>query len=82
VVSGDGKVAAICAIESEFMSLDRVIQAPGGKDKDWVGGFAHGGCDMGRAFGVVRGADALLLSRRTCVPHVGAFEPDPAQDPT
>jgi RibD domain-containing protein len=40
------------------MSLDRVIQAPGGKNKDWVGGFEHGGCDIGQAFGVVRGADA------------------------
>src|SRR6266545_4678250 len=30
-------------IVSEFMSLDGVIQAPGGQDEDRDGGFAHGG---------------------------------------
>src|SRR6185437_14490089 len=30
-------------IISEFMSLDGVIQAPGGKDEDRDGGFEHGG---------------------------------------
>jgi hypothetical protein len=30
-------------IVSEFVSLDGVIQAPGGKDEDRDGGFEHGG---------------------------------------
>lgn len=30
-------------IVSEFMSLDGVMQAPGGKDEDRDGGFEHGG---------------------------------------
>ena len=28
---------------SDFMSLDGVVQAPGGPDEDRDGGFAHGG---------------------------------------
>ncbi len=30
-------------IVAEFMTLDGVIQAPGGKDEDPDGGFAHSG---------------------------------------
>ena len=30
-------------IVSEFMSLDGVVQAPGGPDEDTDGGFQHGG---------------------------------------
>jgi hypothetical protein len=33
-------------IVSEFVSLDGVIQAPGGKDEDRDGGFEHGGWTM------------------------------------
>jgi len=33
-------------IVSEFMTLDGVIQAPGGKDEDRDGGFEHGGLDV------------------------------------
>jgi hypothetical protein len=33
-------------IVSEFMSLDGVMQAPGGKDEDRDGGFEHGGWTM------------------------------------
>src|SRR5690349_12110153 len=74
---------------SEFMSLDGVMQAPGGKDEDRDGGFEHGGWtmpywhdDIGKTFfGLMQGCDALLLGRRTYVTHAEAFEPMPAGDP-
>jgi hypothetical protein len=33
-------------IVHEFVSLDGVMQAPGGKDEDRDGGFEHGGWTM------------------------------------
>lgn len=76
-------------IVSEFMSLDGVIQAPGGKDEDPEGGFAHGGWtmpywhdDIGGSFdAIMKGVDAFLLGRRTYVTHAEAFEPMPEGDP-
>jgi len=76
-------------IVSEFMSLDGVMQAPGGKDEDRDGGFEHGGWtwpywhdDIGATFGEMQQEiDTLLLGRRTYVIHAQAFEPDPANDP-
>jgi len=76
-------------IVSEFMSLDGVMQAPGGKDEDRDGGFEHGGWtwpywhdDIGNGVGAAfADADALLLGRRTYEIHAGAFEPMPAGDP-
>jgi len=76
-------------VVSEFISLDGVIQAPGGKDEDRDGGFEHGGWtlpywhdDIGAAFGaMMQGVDAFLLGRRTYETHAGAFEPMPAGDP-
>lgn len=75
-------------IVSEFITLDGVIQAPGGKDEDRDQGFAHGGWtipywhdDIGAHFGAVMSeVDALLLGRRTYVTHAEAFEPMPAGD--
>ena len=76
-------------IVHEFMTLDGVMQAPGGKDEDLDGGFAYGGWtipfwhdDIGKSFvALMRDVDALLLGRRTYVTHAAAFEPMPAGDP-
>ena len=76
-------------VVSEFMTLDGVIQAPGGKDEDRDGGFEHGGWtmpywhdDIGKAFmALMQDVDAFLLGRRTYVTHAEAFEPLPAGDP-
>ncbi|MEA2765967.1 MAG: hypothetical protein QOK07_2371 [Gemmatimonadaceae bacterium] len=72
-------------IVHEFVTLDGVMQAPGGKDEDRDGGFEHGGWtlpywhdDIGNAFGeLMRDVDAFLLGRRTYVTHAEAFEPMP-----
>ena len=58
---------------SAFISLDGVMQAPGGPSEDPTGGFAHGGWlpqffdeDVGQAIDDFFGSDyALLLGRRT-----------------
>ncbi|MDY7232819.1 dihydrofolate reductase family protein [Hyalangium rubrum] len=76
-------------IVSEFVSLDGVMQAPGGKDEDRDGGFEHGGWtmpywhdDIGKTFQeLMQNMDALLLGRRTYVTHAEAFEPMPPGDP-
>jgi dihydrofolate reductase len=78
-------------IVSEFVTLDGVMQAPGGKDEDRDGGFEHGGWtlpywhdDIGKSFfDLMQDCDALLLGRRTYVTHAEAFEPmegDPFAD--
>jgi hypothetical protein len=64
----------------EFVTLDGVMQAPGGKDEDRDGGFEHGGWtvpywhdDIGRNFfELMKDVDALLLGRRTYVTHAEA----------
>jgi len=73
---------------SEFVSLDGVIQAPGGKDEDRDGGFEYGGWtrpywhdDIGKSFvALMNECDAFLLGRRTYLTHAAAFEPMPAGD--
>lgn len=78
-------------VVAEFITLDGVIQAPGGKDEDTEGGFKHGGWtipywhdDIGKHFfEAMSQADAFLLGRKTWQIHGGAFEPmtgDPFAD--
>jgi dihydrofolate reductase len=76
-------------VVAEFVSLDGVMQAPGGAEEDLEGGFAHGGWtmpywheDMGATlFEEINQADTLLLGRKTWQGHAGAFESAPADDP-
>jgi dihydrofolate reductase len=76
-------------IVSEFMTLDGVMQAPGGKDEDRDGGFEYGGWtwpywhdDIGKDLTApIRDCDAVLLGRKTYLTHAAAFEPMPAGDP-
>jgi len=76
-------------IISDFMSLDGVVQAPGGRDEDTDGGFEHGGWSMqffdpeamGPVLGeVMEGTEALLFGRRTWQVMAGAW-PGRAGDP-
>ncbi|MGA9359765.1 MAG: dihydrofolate reductase family protein [Mycobacterium sp.] len=74
---------------SDFMSLDGVVQAPGGREEDTDGGFAHGGWSipffepetMGPAVNdVMAGTEALLFGRRTWQAMAAAW-PSRAGDP-
>src|SRR5205814_6700705 len=74
---------------SEFMSLDGVVQAPGGPEEDTDGGFAHGGWSnpyfdvevMGAAIGEgMSKTEALLFGRRTWQGMAAAW-PERAGDP-
>jgi dihydrofolate reductase len=74
---------------SEFISLDGVVQAPGGAEEDTDGGFRQGGWSMpffepevmGASIGeVAEQTDALLYGRRTWQGMAGAW-PDRAGDP-
>ena len=73
----------------EFMSLDGVVQAPGGPEEDVDGGFAHGGWShpyfdvetMGAVISDgMETVEALLFGRRTWQAMAGAW-PDRAGDP-
>ena len=76
-------------IVAEFITLDGVIQAPGGEDEDTDGGFKHGGWthpywhdDIGaHFFQAMTEADTLLLGRKTWQVHGAAFDPMPEGDP-
>jgi dihydrofolate reductase len=76
-------------VVSEFVSLDGVVQAPGGPDEDTDGGFAHGGWShpyfdpevMGAVISEgMNSAEGLLFGRRTWQGMAGAW-PERAGDP-
>lgn len=76
-------------IASDFISLDGVVQAPGGREEDTDGGFAHGGWSypyfdeeaMGKAFDdSVQTTGALLFGRKTWQGMAAAW-PGRAGDP-
>src|SRR3954465_6267759 len=76
-------------VVSEFISLDGVIQAPGGREEDTDGGFTHGGWSMpyfdmdamGPVFGeTMTRTAALLFGRRTWQTMAAAW-PERAGDP-
>ena len=76
-------------VANEFMSLDGVVQAPGGPEEDTDGGFAHGGWSIPYFDPEVMGpvisegmttVDALLFGRRTWQGMAAAW-PDRAGDP-
>lgn len=76
---------------SEFISLDGVVQAPGGPEEDTDGGFAHGGWSMPYFDPLAMGAfideaakttDALLFGRRTWQTMAAAWpDRDDGSDP-
>ena len=76
-------------ILTDFISLDGIVQAPGGPEEDTDGGFAHGGWSapyfdadtMGPVYSeVMSGAEALLFGRRTWQTMAAAW-PERAGDP-
>ena len=60
-------------VVAEFVSLDGVMQAPGGEDEDREGGFEHGGWEMSynddvsgeRIAGSMAQTGSFLLGRKT-----------------
>ena len=76
-------------VVNEFMSLDGVVQAPGGPDEDADGGFSHGGWSipyfdpavMGPIIGGgMENVEALLFGRRTWQGMAAAW-PERAGEP-
>src|ERR1700751_6009173 len=74
---------------SDFMSLDGVVQSPGGQGEDTEGGFAHGGWSMPsfepETMGparteIMHSTQALLFGRRTWQTMAAAW-PGRAGDP-
>ncbi|HYY81373.1 MAG TPA: dihydrofolate reductase family protein [Actinomycetes bacterium] len=76
-------------IVSEFLSLDGVMQAPGGPDEDRSGGFEHGGWQMpyndeAAGSAITEGmaaAGGFLLGRRTYELFAAYWPSQPDDDP-
>jgi dihydrofolate reductase len=76
-------------IVSTFLTLDGVMQAPGGQDEDRSGGFEHGGWQMplfddvaGKAVSEgMAAAGGLLLGRRTYEIFAAYWPNAPEDDP-
>jgi len=76
-------------IVTEFVTLDGVAQAPGGRDEDRDDGFAHGGWQAPLldedasdvVFEQARDMDALLLGRRTYEIFAGYWPTAPDEIP-
>ena len=75
-------------IVSEFVTLDGVMQAPGGKDEDRSGGFEHGGWQQSYiddVFGKfivegITGASGFVLGRKTYEIFAGYWPTAPAEE--
>jgi dihydrofolate reductase len=83
------RIKTMRVLVSEFMSLDGVVQAPGGKDEDTSGGFRHGGWSFEFFDPEVMGAvvdeyaersEVLLQGRRTYQVSAAAW-PERSGDP-
>lgn len=72
-----------------FVTLDGIMQAPGGPEEDREGGFLHGGwqfpfVDEGSGAAIMQGVermDALLLGRKTYDIFAGYWPNAPADNP-
>jgi dihydrofolate reductase len=80
---------AVRVVVTEFISLDGVVQAPGGPEEETSGGFRHGGWSvpyfdpevMGPVIGeIAERSEALLQGRRTYQVSAAAW-PDRSGDP-
>ena len=75
-------------IVNEFMSLDGVVQAPGGREEDTDGGFAHGGWSMPyfdelaqqRVLEGIVDAGGFVLGRRTYEIFAGYWPNAPEEE--
>jgi dihydrofolate reductase len=76
-------------IVTEFLSVDGVMQAPGGPDEDPSGGFAHGGWQMPYvdddfakiAIDRMQETEGYLFGRRTYEIMAAYWPSQPADDP-